>query len=181
MEQLLIEKNDLCVYTDPETGITQIVLFGTPMLAGADSAEAEIAVNGHLLRVHAEDGAMRTEHWVNQYTGFGLEITRMLQVETAHRRLALAYHIGRHPAPATYPTRVLADRPPRRACSSIPSRCRAGSGSSGATIRACCTSRCTPAGRMASMVTSAITAVRSPIRLTLHCLSLTLMAWAKVM
>jgi hypothetical protein len=39
MEKLLIEQPDLCVHADPETGgITQITLYGTPLLAGAASA-----------------------------------------------------------------------------------------------------------------------------------------------
>jgi hypothetical protein len=105
MEKLLIEQPDLCVHADPETGgITQITLYGTPLLSGADSAETEIAVNGLPLRTRSEGGALRAERWVNQYTGFGLEITRELRAEAAHRRLALAYHVRRHPAPATCPT-----------------------------------------------------------------------------
>jgi hypothetical protein len=127
MERRIIDNADVQVYVDPATGgVTQLVLYGTPLLAAADPAETEIAVNDLPFRVrseaaelrrqcggavdsvpleqfHTEPGAMVGERFINQYAGFGLEVTRHLRADAHLQRLTLRYQVNRVPAAPTCP------------------------------------------------------------------------------
>jgi hypothetical protein len=127
MDDVLTDAGDVRVSYDPETGgVTQLLLFGRPLLAPADSAETELALNGLPFRVRSETaeirrviaertlteapelksrqpGAMCGERFINQYTGFGLDITRTLQVSTHLRQICFSYQVARVRARSSYP------------------------------------------------------------------------------
>lgn len=128
----IINNADLQVYADPATGgVTQLVLFGREMLAAADPAEAELAINDQpfRLRSHAAevqrecmkaapgieiplerlqgnpdlDNTMHGERFINQFTAFGLDVTRNLRADIHLQQLTLCYQLHRGKAQATYP------------------------------------------------------------------------------
>jgi hypothetical protein len=128
MEKVLVDAGDVRIMCDTETGgVTQLLLYDREMLEPQDSAMAEIAVNDLPLKVRSEaaemkrllgdkaknlpDGALHdgagsmfAERFVNQYCGFGLEITRHLGVHPHQRQLTLSYHLHRGKALPTCPT-----------------------------------------------------------------------------
>lgn len=112
--------DELKIWADPETGgITQFSLYGEELLAPADPATVEIAVNDRPLKVRSlgaerarqlqgieglpdaaalqgkHPGAMVADHHVNQYCGYGLEITRHLRPQPHLNQVHLAYHLSR--------------------------------------------------------------------------------------
>jgi len=127
MEKILFDHGDVKAVCDTETGgVTQLLLFGREMLEPADSSMTEIAVNDLPLKVRSEaaetrrrlgdaakhlppdaapgaPGAMFAERFINQYTGFGLEITRHLAASAAVRRITLGYQVYRGKTQPTCP------------------------------------------------------------------------------
>lgn len=59
---LIADRDDVQVRADPDTGgVTQLLLYGRPLLAETDSAMTEIAVNDRPLRVRSEAAERRRE------------------------------------------------------------------------------------------------------------------------
>ncbi len=128
MSEVLAKCEDLEIRYDRESGgITQINLYGKDLLADADPALGEIAVNDVPLRVRSEaaerrrelgdaasslslkdlspkkPGGMYAEHFINQYCGYGFEITRHLRVQPHKNMVAMRYQLRRTPAKPTCP------------------------------------------------------------------------------
>lgn len=128
MDKVFCDAGDVKLFYDTETGgVTQLLLYGRELLERGDSAETEIAVNDLPLRVRSDaaemkrrlgdkandvppealerggPGAMFAERFVNQYTGWGLEVTRHMGVSPHLRQLTVCYHVHRGKTQPTCP------------------------------------------------------------------------------
>ena len=119
MDITVAESSDLKIICNRETGgVVQILLFGRQMLEPHDSSETEIAINHLPLKVRSEwaetrrrlgekakdipddlaagePGMMFGERFVNQYCGWGLEVTRHVGIAPHLRQFTLNYHVHR--------------------------------------------------------------------------------------
>lgn len=121
----LVGCSELQVLADADSGgVVSLKLFGQELLADSDGRRSEFAVNGRPLPVRSQASERRRllgngageldaktlganpntlygEGFINQMTGWGLRLTRLIRSSPHLRQLHVAYHVHREPCQMT--------------------------------------------------------------------------------